>query len=114
MRYFIFIFFVIFLTNFALAEGINAPKHPESFDRIYQLFDEKFIGPMKQIMEDVEDKAEQEKEEIKDELKEKIKSELRKQIDSWLAPLKIKIQEGSGWMRTQMGKGIDWFKSLFK
>ncbi len=128
MRYFIFLFLLIIfslLFNFALAGEINPPKPPESFDRIYQQFNERFFNPMKQIPKKIEDnfqsliqsienKAEQEKEEIKEGLKEKVKSKFRERIDSWLAPLKIKIQEGSKLLRVWMGKGIDWIKSLFK
>jgi len=100
---------------------MTSPEPPESISNFYEQISDKIISPVKQglgdfpekvkesigqVMKKFQNKAGQKKEEVKEEIKEEIKEESKEQIrkkskwagdkiKSWLAPLKIKIQQGS-------------------
>lgn len=138
MRYLILlIIFIFFLSGFASAQDMEKPagENSEKIEKIYQQIDQKALQPMKQLtdrlsesieknlkkaIEKIKEKKHQKQEEIKEEVKREVKEEAREWgqgLGGWLkdrlAPLKIKIQEGSSLIRKEVNQIKGWFINLF-
>ena len=139
MRYAILIISIIFIfcfSGFASAQEIKGPAMPDWLNKIYQGIDQEIIRPVKQstqdLPEDIErsvknllEKAQQKKQEKQEEIKKEIKSEVKEEAKEWgqraaerikkfLAPLKNKIQQGTGLIRQAVNKVKDFLIDFFK
>lgn len=123
------IIFILYLLGFAFAQ-------PDWLNKIYQQVNQKVIAPVKQstqnLPENVEkglkyllEKAQQKKQEKQEEIKQEIKNEVKEEAKEWgqraaerikkfLAPLKNKIQQGSGLTREAINKIKDFLIDFFK
>jgi len=88
----------------------------------YQQFDNKIVDPVKRGIEKIPEvteglfkKIQRETEQKQAEVKQEIKKEVKKEVQGWiqwkiewieelLSPLKIKIQQGSTWIRQEVNK----------
>ena len=109
---------------------------PDWLNKIYQGIDQKIITPVKQatqnLPENIErsvknllEKLQQEKQKKQEEIKQEVKSEVKEEAKEWgqrsaerikkfLAPLKNKIQQGTGLVRQTVNKVKDFLIDLFK
>ncbi len=109
---------------------------PDWLNKIYQQVNQKVITPVKQrtqnLPEEIEkglknllEKVRQEKQEKQKEIKQEIKSEVKEEAQEWsqraaerikkfLAPLKNKIQQGTGLIREVINKIKDSLINFFK
>jgi len=135
MKHIILIVFILYLPNFASAQ-MTIDLEPNWPDRLFQEIDQKIIGPVKQTVqnlpENVEkgvkqllEKLQKEKKEKQEEIKQEIKSEVKEEAKEWgqraaervkrfLAPLKNKIQQGTGLIREGVNKIKDFIIYLLK
>lgn len=114
---------LIFSFNFVLAqETIKIESVPNWLEDYYQLFDNKIIDPVKRAAEKIPEateslfkkiqrKTEQKQAEVKQEIKKEVKKEAKgwiqekiERVEELLSPLKIKIQQGSTWIRQGVNK----------
>lgn len=138
MRYLILIISIIsilYLPDFTSAQ-IRVELEPDWIDKLYQKINQKIIKPVKQstqnLPEDVErglknllEKAQQKKQEKQEEIKQEIKNEVKEEAKEWgqkaterikkfLAPLRNKIQQGTGLIREAVNKIKDFLIGFFK
>jgi len=135
MRYTILVISIIstlYLPGFTSAQ-IKVELEPNWIDKLYQKINQKVITPVKQSTQDLPEgmersiknlleKARQEKqEEIKQEIKSEVKEEAKEwgqraaeRIKKFLAPLKNKIQQGTGLIREAVNKVKDFLIGFFK
>ncbi len=129
MQHIILIILIIFIfcfSGFVSAQEIKGPARPDWFDKIYQGIDQKIIRPVKQstqnLPEEIEkgvkhilERVREEKQEKQEEIKQEVKKEIKKETKKWgqkaaerikglLAPLKNKIQQGTGLIRQSVNK----------
>lgn len=129
------IIFILYLPGFAFAQE-TTQSIPDWLNKIYQGIDQNIITPVKQttqnLPEDVErglknllEKAQQEKQKKQEEIKQEIKSEVKEEAKEWgqraaerikkfLAPLKNKIQQGTGLIKEAVNKIKDFLIGFFK
>ena len=120
MKKIIILLIIIFFSfNFVLAqETIKIESIPSWF----QQFNDKIVNPVKQgvdkipevtegLFKKIQRKTEQKQAEVKQEIKKEVKKEAKGWIEGkieWveelLSPLKIKIQQGSAWIRQGVNK----------
>ncbi len=135
MRHLILIIFILFFPGFALAQNPEGSANLEKLDRFYEQINEKALQPMKQLsdklsesmeksLEKVIEKIKQKKHQKQEEIKEEVKREVKEGAREWgqslaiwiedqLAPLKIKVQEGSSLIRERVNQIKDWLIGLF-
>lgn len=113
----------LFSFNFVLAqETVKIESVPNWLKNSYQLFNNKIVNPVKQGAEKIPEvteglfkKIQRETEQKQAEVKQEIKKEVKKEAKGWveekigwveefLSPLKIKIQQGSTWVRQGVNK----------
>lgn len=131
----ILIIFILYLPNFTSAQ-IKIELEPNWPDKLYQKINQKIIRPVKQAAQDLPqdvkrglknllEKLQQEKQEKQEEIKQEIKSEVKEEAKEWgqraaerikkfLAPLKNKIQQGTGLIRQTVNKIKDFLIDFFK
>ncbi|MFH0906880.1 MAG: hypothetical protein ABIC36_00615 [bacterium] len=135
MKYILsFIIILFFFSGNISAQEANEPQL-NWFDKFYQNINLKIIDPVKQEIQGIPEKAEnssqdilkqaqdikdQKEAEIKQGIKQEIKIQIQKiiqkginQIKSWLNPLKIKIQQGSNWIRDELEGIKEYLFNLF-
>ena len=121
----IIILSIILLFSFNIVsaqETVKIESVPDWLKNSYQLFDDKIVNPVKQgaekvpeVIEGLFKKIQRETEQKQAEVKQEIKKEVKKEAKGWvqekiewmeelLSPLKIKIQQGSAWIRQGVNK----------
>ncbi|MFH1460809.1 MAG: hypothetical protein ABIF84_00065 [Patescibacteria group bacterium] len=121
--YILSLIFIFSFSLFFVQAGETESVKPEQVRSFYQKAEDKIINPVKrfiksftreqeqEFMEGIQEKVEQKTGEIKEEIEQEVKTRTKNWIRNWfqekvnkveefLSPLKIKIQEGSDWLRS--------------
>ena len=126
---------ILYLPSFTSAQ-MTIELEPNWPDKLYQKINQQVIAPVKQstqnLPENIEkgvkqllEKLQQKKQEKQEEIKQEIKNEVKEEAKEWnqraaerikkfLAPLKNKIQQGTGLIREAVNKVKDFLIDFFK